>query len=754
MLPKCCFIVLLAIGALLTGVTAQAQPPASPVHAGLPPSLQFASEDTSFYYALTNNRLKWDAIVDNPVVQRLLAMPVVQRAIADAREEFVTNLRNDLDEEGASAWGRSMVDFWTSQEGQSYLPSLVNLASRELFIFAEKDFAEQLTALNAGLSTVDSFDALDDLTDPPRRDIVFGDLQVPRVVAGAKLSGPLDQQRVRELLNMLDAKFRNELLNLSDAENKYILDSLVHLAAGEDDEKWVLHLVGDDYPWDAAIERLCANAEPEKSAEVKRRFTRIRDDVADKSLVVSVGFADGYLFASIGHDPDEVNPSKADQPLYQRDVFKPLMKNRGKSFSRISYRNSEFQEEMSWIPQLSVYLRLIIPTFAKSMLSKSEREPESYQSLMADIEQDVETLLADLNRLYNPAGDQLAFSFLFDGGIAGYHYHRHTDPISVQAQTLKSLEHIGEHPAWFRATAEWEEDGTLNQWLHRIQLRTEQIMDVFANAPGATEPDEPISGMNGVFAELFLTTKDDLLPSLGNEAAFVLDFERRSQQWHPAMPPAENALPIPAAALVYDLADAKQHRRAWRRYFDTINSLFAPLGRLIGLPPGPGLPAATQTAIPGGVYLQVPGVQTLGVDAEFSPGLASTDEWAVYTLFRAQGVDLVNPHSPPFPPPLSDISRPLIAAGHIDFLQFADAAQVWLDYATPLVKQTELDQERDAEASKSPSNDETTELFAIAIDLLRQMPSYTHATYIEDNAVVTQSVLKIPTLRLAPAVQK
>ncbi|PHQ31614.1 hypothetical protein CEE69_30110 [Rhodopirellula bahusiensis] len=172
----------------------------------------------------------------------------------------------------------------------------------------------------------------------------------------------------------------------------------------------------------------------------------------------------------------------------------------------------------------------------------------------------------------------------------------------------------------------------------------------------------------------------------------------------------------------------------------------------MGLPPGQGLPPAMESAIPDGVYLQVPGVELLGADPKFSPGLALTSDWAVYSLFREQAVDCAQANSPSFPPPLNDLSRPLIAAGHIDFLQCADAAQTWLEYAMPMVRQINRNQEPpdlDAEPSNAPDMEETAELVAIAIDLLRQIPSYTHATYVQDNSVVTQYVVKIPTLRPA-----
>lgn len=767
-LSKCSGIMLLAISALLasvtvTDVTVHAQPPAPPIQVGLPPSLQFASEDASFYYALTNNRLKWDAVAENPTVQRLLAMPVVQRAIAEARSGILSGIQSDLDDADTPAWVRNSLAFWSSQEGQAYLPTIADLASREVFVFAEKSLAEQYAAfstmMSEQLSEMDldqdassgGLETFNSLTDSPGNEDFLDSLQIPRIVAGAKMSGAPEQQRTRELLNMLEEKFRNELLQLSDAENQYILDSLDLQNVGQDDEKWVMHLTGDDYPWDAALQRMSVNAEPEEVAELEERFSVIRDRTAGKSLVLSVGFADGYLYASLGHDPDQVAPNKAEQPLYRRDAFKPLLENRGKAFSGVSYQNSTLKQQTSWVTQLSMYLQLI-PTFAEKMLSDSELDPLSYQPLLADINEDVEMLLADLNRLYNPLGEELTFAFFFNGGIAGYQYHHHTDPIRVQAQPLKSLQHIGETPALFRASADWDDDGTLDKWLSRIQERAKQAMNLAAESGGASPTSEMNPAIAAGLTELFLATKDDLLPSVGKEAAFVLDFDQRSRQWHPIVPPSADALPFPAPALVYELTSAERHRRAWRRYFDTINPLFMSFGPLMGLPPGQGLPDATESTIPGGVYLQVPGVQLLGADPQFSPGLALTSDWAVYTLFQGQATNFVQANSPSFPPPLNDLNRPLIAAGHIDLLQFADAAQAWVKDAMPMVRQINRNQgppDLDAKSSNTPYMEETAELVAIAIDLLRQVPSYTHATYVQDNSVVTQYVLKVPTLRPA-----
>lgn len=762
------FVFLALVAVHVSGATAHAQPLATDAQTGLPPSLRFAESDVTFFYALTNNRLKWDAVTSNAAVQRLMENPTVQRAIADARAAIADGIQRRIDDEESTPLLRSAFTFWASPEGRGYFPTLANLSSQELFVYADAEFGKQLAAYNAEMFAQiskldltaelepDESETADDAWDEPWGEEFLSQLQVPRILAGAKLAEPADQQRLRELLMMLEEKFRNEMLMLSDEENAYFRDSLLHQNPGESDEKWVLHLKGSDYPWDAAIQRMQVDADAETAAEIEQRFSAIRDRVAGKSLVVSIGFSSGYLFASMGNDPEKVAPAAAEKPLFRRGVFKPLLENRGKVFSAVAYQNSLLKQQASWVNRSSAYIRLI-PNLAKSVLSGTELEPESYQTLLADVEQDTELLLGDLNRLYNPAGDQLAFSFFFNGGIAGYDYHRHTDPISVEARPLESLKHVGENPAMFSAKADWEDDGTLNKWLNRIQQRAGQIMDLYAESSAAPSADGLVPAMTVGLAELLRATKDDLLPSLGNESAWVLDFQQRSQQWHPAMPPSEIALPLPAAGVVYGLADATQHRRAWRRYFDTINPFFMPFGAVIGLPPGQGLPLATETTIPGGVYLQVPGVEALGVDAAFSPGLAITDEWAVYTMFPAQAIDLVTPHTPEFPPPLSDGGRPLIAAGHIDFVQFADAAQLWLDYAVPLIRHSAVYRDQpqdDADTRKSPDIDETIELFTLGIDLLRQIPAYTHATYIQSNAVVTQSVIKIPTLRLPPAAPK
>ncbi|MFG0267734.1 MAG: hypothetical protein ACF8AM_21675 [Rhodopirellula sp. JB055] len=765
LLPKCSRIALFAVALLVSvsGTAVHAQSTAPSIQVGLPPSLQFASEDASFYYALLNNRLKWDAVAENATVQRLLAMPVVQRGIVHLRGEILADIRNDLDDADTPAWVRSSYEFWSSEEGQAYLPTVANVASREVFAFADQSLAEQYAAFNQMMSEQlsnlnlemdalsEELDSFDVSSASPEHNAFFSELQIPRIVAGAKISGGDEQQRVRELLNMLEAKFRNELLQLSAAENKYILDSLDHQNVGQADERWVMELTGDDYPWDAAIQRMSVDAEPEEIAKLEQRLAVIRERFAGKSLVFSIGFADSYLYASMGHDPDAVAPAKVERPLYRRDVFQPLLENRGKAFSGVGYQNSTLKQQTSWVTQWSMYLQLI-PTVAEKMLSDSELEPLSYQPLLTNINEDVEMLLADLNRLYNPLGEELTFAFFFKGGIAGYQYHRHTDPIRVEAQPLKSLQHIGENPALFSAAADWDDDGTLDKWLNRIQERAKQAMALSAESGDASPTSQIDPAIAAGLTELFLATKDDLLPSVGKEAAFVLDFDQRSQQWHPIAPPSADALPIPAPALVYKLTSAERHRRAWRRYFDTINPLFAAFGPLMGLPPGQGLPPATESAIPGGVYLQVPGVALLGADPQFSPGLALTSDWAVYTLFQGQATNFVRANSPSFPPPLNDLNRPLIAAGHIDLLQFADAAEDWMKYAMPLVRQINRNQGApglDAEPSNAPNMEETAELVDIAIDLLRQIPSYTHATYVQDNSVVTQYVIKVPTLQPA-----
>ncbi|MEO9591400.1 hypothetical protein, partial [Rhodopirellula bahusiensis] len=62
---------------------------------------------------------------------------------------------------------------------------------------------------------------------------------------------------------------------LSDAENQYILDSLDHQNVGEVDERWVMQLTGDDYPWDAALQRMSADAASEMTAELEERSASV-----------------------------------------------------------------------------------------------------------------------------------------------------------------------------------------------------------------------------------------------------------------------------------------------------------------------------------------------------------------------------------------------------------------------------------------------------------------------------------------------
>ncbi|PHQ31615.1 hypothetical protein [Rhodopirellula bahusiensis] len=70
-------------------------------------------------------------------------------------------------------------------------------------------------------------------------------------------------------------------------------------------------------------------------------------------------------------------------------------------------------------------------------------------------------------------------------------------------------------------------------------------MALTAESPDASPSGQMDPAMAAGLTELFLATKDDLLPSVGKETAFLLDFDQRSRQWHPMAPPSADALPIP-----------------------------------------------------------------------------------------------------------------------------------------------------------------------------------------------------------------
>ncbi|MFG0261136.1 MAG: hypothetical protein ACF788_01940, partial [Novipirellula sp. JB048] len=640
---------------------------------GLPPSLRFVPHDASVYFAQLNNRAKWDAVVGSDAVQSFLATPTGQKMKNEFIQEIVAGLRH-RDPSELSPWSRDALAFVLSDSGRALLPLLTNLASQELFIFADGSLDELLMQFDQKVQTGLATGAeVASHVEP---------LSIPKIVAGARLSDASDRQQAIALLTLLESAIRNNVLGLSDSEHEYINQALRRETQGSDHDVWIFRFDYRDYPWDAAIARLKNDPGSDDPAAAIQQMESLRDHPPTEPLIFTVGIQHGYLLTTIASEQYHRSDLLAAEPLYKTTIFEPLLANRHRTFSAVSYRSSDYQQLTSWVNSYAPILPMVASGI-RSNLAEQGIDPEVAARLSDDLDADLAKLTQDLRNAFAPAADRLNFSYLYNGGIAGYRYDSHRDPLTFEPQPLEILKHVGPNPLYFRASADWDSQDGLQSWMQRIETRAQQFSA--ALGPG----DLPANGRNpglDLLTSIFSTTKDQFLPSLGNQSAWVVDLSMRSQSWHSAVPPSQAELPFPALALVYQLRDAAQHRQAWRQYYQSVAPLTATVAPLAGFPPGSMLPAATETKIPGGVFLHLAGTSALGADRRFSPGLALSDQWAVYGLFPAQANRLLRPSSPQLPPPLNDLERPLIGATYFDFQQLGQAIQLWVDYSQPMIE--------------------------------------------------------------------
>ncbi|MEM6689863.1 MAG: hypothetical protein AAF664_10575 [Planctomycetota bacterium] len=653
--------------------------------------------------------------------------------------EFVSYFKGDLlrdlksndefDEEFVA-----LVEFFQSDEGKPLLDLALRLSKQELFVFGDgligkawgdalKVQREILRDIQTGDSTVDDLQDLDVLMSG-----------VPTIMAGGKV-GANDYDFISLMLDRFEPIIRKQIgqvEDLSDVEKEYVLSRLNRSKEGAASDHLVLHLVGNEYPWESMRDRL-------QTTDLEKLEEQI-EKMKAMEFVFSVGRTGNHAVVCFSSNLKHLSDLQNPDPLFKRGTFEPVLKARSRAFTSIGYQSSEYKQLTSWLTILEPAVQVSLATVQKDLATKLG-DTEEARSFLADVQNDVDEFINDLQKVYNPPGDSLSFGFLFGKGIASLSYDFRNDSIQASNQVLDVLRHVGEKPAYFSAAGNGEQRESLySKWASRVWQRSEEMDAIMGNvAP-------PF--VFGPLEELYRITVDEFLPSMGDESAFVIDLSQSQDSWHPAL----GGFTIPAPALVFEVEDAVAYRGSWRKYYETINELAAPFRPMLPLPPGQDLPPAVESDMEDGIYLQVPMVEMLGANEAFRPGMALNEGWSVFSFFPSQAESLMSESEPSLPSPLSNLNRPLLTASHFDQGQIFDLVINYVEDAKPMILQQLSESQASDPFDEGPGNsfeqtvremtpEELYEAITVSIDLIRCMRSQTSATYVEGNAIVSQKAV-------------
>jgi hypothetical protein len=692
------------IVALATWLVA-APAPAQERAAGAP-SLRMAPADAGTYSVMLNGRETLEAILKSKAWARLTSMPVVKMGWQMVEAEWASGKLAQLRD-------------WYEQPGNAELVRFFGeLFEEEIFTVGGKNNAD-IIALFQELQTSNQFaplilmakhgpDAagrpdlrakllLQTLAAQPER------LKVPDAVVGFKLSRTQPAQVAKWL-----GALRKTLTQAAPPLAEHIKKLKIHGA-----DVFTLELKGDMIPWDQ-VPLAILEDEP-------GQFEKLINRIKEMKLTIALSVRDNYVLLGLGETTAGLQAIGAGLPnrLSERAELAPLAKLTGRKLQGINYVSKEFATALakgasaenmaSWVNDLL----------------KDAGLPADKQ---AKLNKDIKSLAADLGRLTPQPGASSSFAFSTKRGYESFSYDWGKNPTSDGSKPLSLLEHVGAKPLAFALSREQSSGEEYQLLVRLIKLGVEYFEDLaLPQAPDQVRDlyEQFMKEARPLFARIDGATSKLLLPSLDGQGGIVVDGKWKSKQWHRDMPPADKDLPLPEIAIVLGVKDAAKLREAFKEYRESYNGLVDAFAKVVPVPiPDLKLPEPKVKKIKGGTLYTYPLPDDLGLDKRFMPTGGLSNKLAVFTHSEDYAQRLLTTTAwQEKGGPLADLKRPLASAGYCDFAGFIDLLSPWVEYGLNQAQQGEdvIDQVR------------------TVMDVLKVFRSFSSATYLENNVVVTHS---------------
>jgi hypothetical protein len=229
-------------------------------------------------------------------------------------------------------------------------------------------------------------------------------------------------------------------------------------------------------------------------------------------------------------------------------------------------------------------------------------------------------------------------------------------------------------------------------------------------------------------------TTQQFLPALSDgQQALVVDAQMATKQWHNEQPEAEEPLPLPSPALVLGVSDAAKLETAAKQYFQLAQEV---MDRLHQQSPDEipeiKIPAPSKREFSAGMIYYYSAPAEAGLHRWLAPNSGLSQQYLVLSVLPQQTQRLLQSNPLQATGPLSDPTRPLAVAVHIDFTAAIDALKPWLRFGLKLAREN-AEEAVDQQVLLQMIETQSTEAF----EILRCVNSYTAATYQDSEAMVT-----------------
>jgi len=288
-----------------------------------------------------------------------------------------------------------------------------------------------------------------------------------------------------------------------------------------------------------------------------------------KSLTVdvSIGFAHGYFFISVGDNNEHIENFGQGEGLATTDKLQRLGPHAGERITDISYVSKELlasaRDTKEDVRELA--------SLAEEWLPLAELDEEVEKRILSDVKE----LTNDLAEYVTEPGAVVSCNYLSDRGVEGYTYNWNENLLLDPSRKLPILSHLGGSPLMAfvtRTKYSPEHYELLVKWLKKGHTYVEQFL-VEELSPSEQAQYQTIwARVLPLLRRLDTATGEMLLPSLADgQTALVIDSRLRTDQWIAMLPRTKDPMPVLEPALLMGVSDAELLKKAMSEYRAIVN---------------------------------------------------------------------------------------------------------------------------------------------------------------------------------------
>ena len=671
-------------------------------------SLRFVPASASLYSANLRNRETFLRFVNSRAFAKLKSLPLVQMGVAQLQARWETN--DDL---------AGLREFLEQPENKQLVSLLLDGMSHEVFVYGDARHGKWLGTLAqfsnrmnvARMQAAQRGDDPDEAVGGAIVEILEKDpelLRVPGTVIGFRLSET--QPAVVQL-----ARLEALLTQVIEAKRPELKDRLSRQTVG-DSSFLSIKLDGTLVPWEEILDKA------DLDDDVREKLTA---QLRKVTFNVSLGVYQNYLLLALGEDDSQLRSIGQGSLMADHPKLAPLTKYFDRNVTSIGYVSEEFIQQVTAVNErFDQMLEMVRSGLPMVPLGEDIKE---------DLLKDAELFVSQVKALQPRQGAMAGVTYETDGAYETVAYDWSENRSLDGSQPLTILDHLDGDPIGFYASRR-KADPAEQEFVHTWAVKLGQYFDRIA-VPFMDESQQELyqevkKQMLPLLARLDAANKQKFTPALADgQSALVLNAPLTKNQWHMAMPSADEAVPLPEISCVWSVSDANLVRQGAQEYFDVLQAAITAMSEIMPdqVPPLQLPGPQSETTAAGTVY-SYPIPPMAGLDADIAPNAGLSESTMVMSLVPQATARLLQSKPTEVTGPLTRVrEQPLASVWQFKMERFVKMIRPWVAYGFQVAGQ-----QRDIDPMIS------THVMAV-LDVLECIRTSNGISYFENGARVSHS---------------